>query len=60
MIENVKNAWKERKLGWTANLLGLKMIDWIKSAKNVKNHTLRSQINQLKFSKSQIKQLNFV
>ena len=60
MIKNVKNAWKERKLGWTANLLGLKMIDWIKSAKNVKNHTLRSQINQLKFSKSQIKQLNFV
>ena len=40
MIKNVKNAWKEKKLGWIANLLDLKMVDWIIDAKNVKNNTL--------------------
>ena len=35
----VKNAWKEKKLGWIANLLDLKMIGWLIDAKNVKNHT---------------------
>ena len=31
---------KEKKLGWIANLLDLKMVDRIVDAKNVKNHTL--------------------
>ena len=40
MIKNVKNAWKEKKLGWIVNLLDLKMVHWIVSVKNVKNHRL--------------------
>ena len=35
----LKNAWKEKKLGWIANLLDSKMIGWLIDAKNVKNHT---------------------
>ena len=27
MIKNVKNAWKEKKLGEIVNLLDLKMVD---------------------------------
>ena len=40
MIKNVKNAWKEKKLGQIVNLLDLKMVDWTISAKNAKNHAL--------------------
>ena len=40
MIKNASDAWKEKKLGWIVNLLGLKMVDWVINAKNVKNHTL--------------------
>ena len=31
---------RKKKLGWIANLLDLKMIDWTINAKNAKNHTL--------------------
>ena len=48
MINNVKNAWKEKKIGWIVNSLHLKMVDWIINVKSVKNHTLSHQMNQLK------------
>ena len=38
--KELRDAWKERKLGWIANLLDLKMIDSIINANNAKNHTL--------------------
>ena len=35
-----KKYMERKKLGWTVNSLGLKMVDWIVSVKNAKNHTL--------------------
>ena len=33
-----KRCMERKKLGWIVNLLDLKMVDWIISVKNVKNH----------------------
>ena len=38
MIKNAKNVGKEKKLSQIVNLLDLKMVDWIISVRNVKNH----------------------
>ena len=48
MIKNIKNAWKEKKLGWTVNLWGLKMIDWIISVKNVKKSYTKTTNESIK------------
>ena len=40
MIKNARHAWKEKILSWIVNLLDLKMVDWIKNAKNAINHIL--------------------
>ena len=34
-----KKCTERKKIGWTVNLLDLKMVDWIISVKNVTNHT---------------------
>ena len=31
---------RKKELGWIANLLDLKMVDWFINVKSVKNHTL--------------------
>ena len=55
LVDNVSGVYDkeckkciEKKLGWITNLLGLKMVDWIISVKNVKNHTQKEQMDQLK------------
>ena len=43
MTRNVKNAWKEKKLGQNADLLDLEMIDYITDAKNAIKYVQRHQ-----------------
>ena len=35
-----KKCMERKKLGWIANLLDLKLVDWIINVKSVKNQTL--------------------
>ena len=43
MTRNVKNAWKEKKLGQNVDLLDLEMIDYVTDAKNAIKHVQRRQ-----------------
>ena len=44
-IKIAKLACKEKMLNQNLNLLDLKMIDWIKDAKNAREHLLSQEMN---------------